>query len=191
MKQIAIILFLVLTVPIGCKNKNDSKIKSSAPGQKTNIADTGTIKKNAQDNYLIDYTSNQDNGPVYMYCEKMPEFPGGETAFNDYIKNNVKYPQVAISDKKEGRVVIKFIVRASGEISDVQLIRGIRSDMDDECLRVVRVMPKWKPGMINNKPVAVSFSIPVRFLLKKTENLNGIYILPANNNSAPESKNLP
>jgi TonB family protein len=191
MKQTAIILFLTLTIIIGCKSKKDSKIKSSVPGQEANIADTSTIKKNAQDNYLIDYTSNQDNGPVYMYCEKMPEFPGGETAFNEYIRNNVKYPGPAVSDRKEGRVIIKFIIRTSGEIGDVQLIRGIRSDMDDECLRVVRGMPKWKPGMINDKPVAVSFSIPVRFLLKKTENLNGIYILPANDSSAHESKNLP
>jgi TonB family protein len=111
----------------------------------------------------------------------MPEFPGGDTAFTEYVKLNVKYPRLAVSDKIEGRVVIKFIVRVNGKIEDVEIIRRIRPDMDNECIRVISGMPEWKPGMINEKPVSVSYNITIRFLLKKSENLSGIYILPATN----------
>jgi len=179
MKQAAKILCLILIFIVSCKSKNDNKIKLASVVKKTEISDSGAVSKKEADNYLLDNTANQDNGPVYMYCEKMPEFTGGEKAFFDYVRKNVKYPPLAVSDKIEGRVVIKFIVKATGEIEDVQLIRSIRKDMDNECIKVISGMPKWKPGMINEKPVSVSFSVPVRFLLNSTENLNGIYILPS------------
>jgi periplasmic protein TonB len=182
MNPITKILCLIMVFIISCQNRNDNNTKSISDEKKTEIANTALITKKEPDNYLLDNTSNQDNGPVYMYCEKMPEFIGGETAFTEFVKNNVKYPQQAVSDKIEGRVVIKFIVQVTGEISDVQLIRGIRKDLNDECIRVISRMPKWKPGMINGNPVSVSYSIPIRFLLNSTENLNGIYILPAKKN---------
>jgi periplasmic protein TonB len=171
-----------MIVIISCKNKNDNKIKPITGINKTDIANVEIITKKEPDNYILDNTSNQNNGPVYMYCEKMPEFIGGETAFIEYVKNNVKYPQQAVSDKIEGRVVIKFIVRETGEIGDIQLLRSIRTDLNNECIRVISIMPKWKPGMINGNPVSVSYSIPIRFLLNSTENLNGIYILPTKKN---------
>jgi TonB family protein len=179
MKLASKILYLVLILMISCRTRDENKNKTIQIVKKTGISDSTTIQKKETDNYLLDNTANQDNGPVYMYCEKMPEFPGGELAFFMYVRKNVTYPKSAISDKKEGRVVIKFIVRVTGEISDVQLIRSIRKDMDNECIRVISGMPKWKPGMINDKPVSVSYSVPVRFLLDRTENLNGIYILPS------------
>ena len=64
-------------------------------------------------------------------------------------------------------------------------------DMDKECLRVMSTMPNWKPGMISGKPVAVSYSVPVRFLLQPGENLNGIYILPSKNSEILNKKNKP
>ena len=185
MKRVNKILLLLLLLTISCRNKNDYKGKTTFDDKKIDFADTSRIGKKGPDNYLIDYTSKQDSGPVYMYCESMPEFPGGETAFIDYLKRKIKYPQPAVSDKKEGRVVVKFIVRANGEIRDVQIIRTVRPDMDRECMRVISEMPEWKPGMISNKPVAVSYNIPIRFLLKKSENLNGIFILPSKNPSSP------
>lgn len=191
MKRAAIILHLLLIIIISCNTGNEKKVKPVSNKEKTNIADTGIISKKESDNFLIDNTSNQDNGPVYMYCEKMPEFPGGEAAFFDYVMKNVKYPAGAVSDKIEGRVVVKFIIRSDGEPGDVKIFRSIRSDLDSECLRVISRMPKWKPGMINEKPVSVSYSIPVRFLLKKSEILNGIFILPGNGNSAPKPNKIP
>jgi TonB family protein len=181
MKQRVQILFLILIFIISCRNKNENKTKSVLDVKNNGIAHSKQITKQEKDNYLLDNTSNQDNGPIYMYCEKMPEFIGGETAFIEYLKKNIRYPRQAVLDKIEGRVIVKFVVQVTGKVADVQLIRGVRSDLDKECLRIVSTMPEWKPGMINGLPVAVSNSIPVRFLLNSSENLNGIFILPTKN----------
>ncbi len=185
------IILLILIIVLSCKSRTGSKIGPAAIDKKTNIADTSIKAKTGPDNYIIDSTSNQEKGPVYMYCETMPEFPGGKSAFNDYMKNRIKYPPKAVLDKIEGRVVIKFIIRPGGEIDDLQILRSIRADLDNECLRVAKGMPEWKPGMINGKPVSVSFSTPVRFLLNDQEILNGIFILPPKKSSAPMHKTNP
>ena len=95
------------------------------------------------------------------------------------MRNHIIYPKQAVNDKIEGRVVVKFIINSKGEASDVQIIRKQRSDMNDECIRVVKGMPVWKPGTLDGKSVSVSYNVTVRFLLTKSENLNGIYILPS------------
>jgi TonB family protein len=176
---------------ISCKNKNDNKIKPTSIDKKNDIANSSLTRNVEPDNYIIDSTSNLDSGPVYMYCETMPEFPGGKTAFNEYVKYKTKYPSRAVSDRIEGRVIIKFIVKKNSEIGEVKIIRGVRDDMDKECIRVISGMPDWKPGMISGKPVSVSYSIPIRFLLKSSENLNGIFILPSKNSTTLKHKNIP
>lgn len=173
---IAIVLLAFMTGCSGAGNRNRSG--SGVPPADTALREQAKVA--GPDNYLIDDTENQDKGPVYMYCEKMPEFPGGEKAFESFVMKNVKYPSAAIADKTEGRVVVKFIIRETGKPSDIKILHGIRQDLNDECLRVMGLMPGWKPGMIGDKPVSVSYSVPVRFLLKRSENLNGIYILPGN-----------
>jgi TonB family protein len=178
MKQIIKLFALVLLVAVSCKNKNYNTMKQVSVNNKVSGDSTALVRKPVPDNFIIDSTANQANGPVYMFCETMPEFPGGKNAFNEYLRNKIVYPPRAVTDKIEGRVVVKFIVRSTGEIGDVKVLRSIREDMDKECLRVMSVMPNWKPGMISGKPVAVSYSVPVRFLLQPGESLNGIYILP-------------
>jgi TonB family protein len=179
MKQIACVFFSILIFIISCKNSNNNKISSISGSQKTEVSDTNRGKQKAQDNFILDNTSSQDNGPVYMLCENMPEFPGGEKAFNEYMRNNINYPKAAVTDKKEGRVVVKFIINPNGEPVDVEIIRKQTPEMNDECIRVVKGMPKWKPGILDEKPVSVSYNVTVRFLLTKSDILNGIYILPS------------
>ena len=178
MKQIAFVFYFILIFIISCKSPDNKK--SSIPNsQKTVAFDTSLEKQKNPDNFIIDNTSSQDKGPVYMYCENMPEFRGGEEAFIYYMRNHIIYPKQAVNDKIEGRVVVKFIINSKGEASDVQIIRKQRSDMNDECIRVVKGMPVWKPGTLDGKSVSVSYNVTVRFLLTKSENLNGIYILPS------------
>jgi TonB family protein len=179
MTQIAKLLLMAMIIMVSCRSNTGNKAKPFSAARMSGTADSGSLTKQEADNYIIDNSVSQENGPVYMYCEKMPEFPGGEKEFVDYMRKNVKYPQGAVSDKIQGRVVIKFIIRETGKIGDIQLVKSIRKDLDDECVRVIRGMPGWKPGSIKEKPVSVSYSFPVRFLLTKTENLNGIYILPS------------
>lgn len=180
--QNATIIFLILAGTVSCRN-SENRIKQPLEYTKSEVIDTGSARVGHADNYILDNTSGQNNGEVYMFCEKMPEFPGGEEAFNNYLRKNITYPRSAVADKTEGRVVVRFIIASTGEMCDLKVLRSVRDDMDNECLRVFGNMPGWKPGTIDGKPVFVSYSVTVRFLLEKSENLNGIYILPSKNKS--------
>jgi periplasmic protein TonB len=103
---------------------------------------------------------------VYQTVEVMPEYPGGIQKLMAFLSENVKYPVQAQKSKIEGRSVIGFIVEEDGSISNVSVTRGSHPLLDSEAIRVVKSMPKWKPGSIKGNPVRVKFNIPVDFRLK-------------------------
>ena len=178
MKDILSIWILAFVLFSGCNSDNTNNRAESAVGTLHDTAITRVNQNNVRDDYMLDETENQDKGPVYMYCKKMPVFPGGEDAFISFVRKNAKYPPAAVKDRIEGRVVVKFVIRETGKYSDLRIIRSVRSDLDNECLRVLKEMPDWTPGMIDGEPVAVSFSIQVRFVLNDNGILNGFYVLP-------------
>lgn len=98
--------------------------------------------------------------------EEMPVFKEGEAAMYQYLHDRIKYPGSAIEHNITGKVYVNFIVDKTGKITDVKLLRGIGYGCDEEALRVIRSMPDWKPGRQNGQPVAVSFNMPVEFILK-------------------------
>ena len=102
---------------------------------------------------------------TFQIVEKMPEFPGGEKALLNFIAENVVYPQSAKDKNISGRVFVTFVVEKDGSVSDVKLLRGIGKECDEEAMRVVKAMPKWKPGMNEGKPVRVSYALPIHFRL--------------------------
>jgi periplasmic protein TonB len=95
----------------------------------------------------------------------MPEFPGGMDRLNFFLSKNIHYPQKAVEMGLSGRVYINFVVDKDGAISNATVTRGIDPLLDEEALRVINSMPKWKPGLQNNKPVRVSFNMFVTFKL--------------------------
>ncbi len=101
----------------------------------------------------------------FTTVEQMPTFPGGESEMNAYISKSLKYPVTAQENGIQGRVTIRFVVTASGEISDVKVMRGIDPACDREAVRVVKSMPKWVPGKQNGRNVAVYFTLPIIFRL--------------------------
>jgi protein TonB len=107
-------------------------------------------------------------GPVkpFVRVEQMPEFPDGEAALLKYLAQNIKYPPMARESGIQGMVVIQFVVSPTGELIDFQVMRGIGAGCDEEALRVVKAMPKWKPGKQGGRAVPVIFTLPVRFTLK-------------------------
>ncbi len=94
-----------------------------------------------------------------------PQFPGGEAEMYAFIKKNLNYPAVDIEMGNQGRVTIRFVVNKTGEISNVQLVKGVSPGCDKEAIRVIKSMPKWIPGRQNGEPVNVYFIIPVVFRL--------------------------
>jgi len=106
------------------------------------------------------------NDKVYEKVEVMPEFPGGDKAMMDFVATNVKYPKEAMDKEISGRVLVSFIVEKDGSITDAKVVKGIGGGCDEEAVRVVNAMPKWKPGMQKGKPVRVSFMMPFTFKLQ-------------------------
>lgn len=107
-----------------------------------------------------------DAGKVFTYVEEQPTFPGGESAMYEYLQKNIKYPPLARENGITGRVFLTFIVGPDGEIRDVKVLRGIGAGCDEEAMRVVKTMPKWKPGKQNGRSVNVQFNMPINFTLK-------------------------
>lgn len=111
---------------------------------------------------------NEDGSKVkdYEKFEVMPEYPGGETALMAYIGENVVYPEEAISSMITGRVYISFVVSTTGEVENVKVARGAHPLLDVEAIRIVAQMPEWKNGKQHNRPVKVSYAIPINFYFK-------------------------
>lgn len=101
---------------------------------------------------------------VFDVVEVMPMFPGGESALMEYLSQQLQLPESAIRDNINGRVVVRFRISASGEIADIQVLRSLSPDCDQEAIRVVKGMPKWIPGRQNGKPVDTFFNLPIRFM---------------------------
>jgi protein TonB len=104
-----------------------------------------------------------DNTENIRIVEQLPEFPGGIVEFMKWLKNNLKYPPIAQQQKIEGKVVVSFIVNKDGSIANVKIEKSVDPSLDREALRVVRMMPRWKPGIQNNKPCRTMFAIPINF----------------------------
>ena len=103
---------------------------------------------------------------VYEKAEVMPEYPGGDQAMMNFVAKNVVYPQEARDKEISGRVMVGFIVEKDGSISDVKVVKSIGGGCDEEAVRVVKAMPKWKPGKEKGKPVRVSYMMPFTFKLQ-------------------------
>lgn len=103
---------------------------------------------------------------VFQIVEQQPEFPGGMSALNQFVRDNLEYPEIARKAGVEGRVIVGFIVGRDGKIRDVQVMRGIGAGCDEEAIRVVREMPNWIPGKQRGNSVSVRFALPITFKLK-------------------------
>ncbi len=103
---------------------------------------------------------------VFMVAEQMPEFPGGMKELLKFLHNNLKYPENAMKNNVQGRVIVQFVVEKDGTPTEFKVLRSVDPDLDAEALRVMKAMPKWKPGMQKGQVVRVKFTVPVSFKLQ-------------------------
>lgn len=122
-----------------------SDIKPPDPDTKNNFTEVGT-----------------DNN------EKPAEFPGGEEAYEQYIKEHMQYPPEALKKDIQGRVIVSFTVDESGKIKDAKVIRSIHPLIDTEALRLIKNMPNWEPATVNGKAISTKHILPVMFMNTKT-----------------------
>jgi len=107
-----------------------------------------------------------DVNQIFTVVEEQPSFPGGEAEMMKYIQKNLKYPSFAQENGIQGRVTISFTVERDGSITDISAVRSPAEELSKEAIRVVKSMPKWKPGKQRGKPVRVKFMLPVTFRLQ-------------------------
>ncbi len=101
----------------------------------------------------------------FALVEEQPIFPGGEDALLAFIQKTTRYPDEAIEAGVSGRVFVGFVIDTRGKVTNVKLLRGVSRALDEEALRVIRLMPDWMPGRQNGHTVRVSYSVPVNFVL--------------------------
>nr|WP_295287546.1 M56 family metallopeptidase [uncultured Prevotella sp.] len=106
---------------------------------------------------------------VYDVTETMPQFPGGQGVMMKYLAANIKYPASAVKAKKQGRVIVAFVIQKDGSVTNARIVRSVDPELDAEALRIVKAMPNWTPGTQDGKPVNVNYTIPVVFSLYKED----------------------
>lgn len=110
----------------------------------------------------------QEEAPqeVFVVVEEMPSFPGGDTELFRFIYDNIKYPELAKENNIQGKVILRFCVTYRGKVDQVSVVRGVDPSLDEEAIRVIKMLPLWKPGKQGGKPVNVWYSVPISFQLK-------------------------
>ena len=109
----------------------------------------------------------QDDKEKNTNIDELPSFPGGDAKLREWIKKNMKYPSYAKNNGIEGQVLVVFIVEKDGSISNAEVSWGVDPSLDQEALRIVNKMPKWKPGTQNGVAMRVKYRLPITFTLKK------------------------
>ncbi|HET9571433.1 MAG TPA: TonB family protein [Bacteroidales bacterium] len=107
------------------------------------------------------------SGKPLNVVEVMPQFPGGEEALMSFIKQNLRYPIWDAKQGLEGRVILRFVVNKTGKVSDIEVIRGVSPGCNTEAIRVVKMMPDWKPGTQKGIPVNVYYTLPIVYKLQR------------------------
>lgn len=110
-------------------------------------------------------TKLKNGEPVFLVVEEMPQFPGGEKGLSEYISKTVKYPEIAKENGIQGKVFVTFVVSKEGEIQEAKIARGVDASIDQEAIRVITELPKWKPAMQRGTAVNVNLTVPINFVL--------------------------
>jgi len=139
--------------PQNSGNKEISTVGSTLAGNSKNLLAEGDQEEKAPEE-------------VFVVVEEMPSFPGGDAALMKFINDNIVYPETAKENGIEGRVVLKFCVTYKGAIDQVNMLKKVDPALDAEAVRVIKLLPAFKPGRQGGKPVNVWYNVPVTFQLK-------------------------
>jgi TonB family protein len=106
-------------------------------------------------------------GEVFNMVDDLPLFEGGEQGRIAFLQQNLRYPKSARDAGEQGTVFVSFVISSEGEIADVKVLRGVSKAIDEEAVRVVKMMPRWTPAKLDGEPVNIQFNMPIRFVLQK------------------------
>lgn len=134
----------------------DPNISSIIPAKSTSMS----LQKVADSSM-----NSKSTEKTFDVVENMPSYPGGKDAMIAFLSSNMRYPDAAKKNGIHGRVIVSFVVDKDGSITETKVVRSVDPALDQEALRLVNSMPKWKPGTAEGKPVRVRYSIPFNFSL--------------------------
>ena len=126
-------------------------------------------RERGESNRQRTYTTEgeEDDDAVFVVVETMPEFPGGKQVMFRFLSDNLKYPVIAQENGIQGRAICQFVVNKDGSIVEVEVVRSSGDpSLDKEAVRLIKSMPKWKPGRQRGKPVRVKYTVPINFKLQ-------------------------
>ena len=155
--------------------KKEDEIKTADELKETETAfgstdfDKGTDDRNVVREYkneVIVEEKKPEPEKVFTAVEQMPQFPGGDAALMKYLSNNINYPQVAMENGVQGRVIVQFVVTKNGTVGEVKVIRSVDRDLDKEAVRLCKSLPKFIPGKMNGQAVNVWYTLPITFKLQ-------------------------
>lgn len=144
----------------------NNPVNGQGTNESTGTSSTSTLTGVPSTSVTENTNTTTETGPVYI-AEEMPEFEGGVNGLMKYVAQNISYPELAKQIGKEGTVHVSFVVNEKGEVEATKIVRGIGYGCDEEVVRVISNMPKWKKvGKNAGHPVKVRFNIPVSFKLR-------------------------
>lgn len=143
------------TVPISFRLSGPEPPKAEEVKQLSEVVVTG---------YENDEKPETEN--ALKIAEKMPAFPGGETALFQYLARSIKYPIIAQKNKEQGSVILQMVIGKDGLLSNIRVTKSVSPTLDAEAVRVISSMPRWEPGMDKGKPVAIQYTLPIKFRLQ-------------------------
>ena len=159
--------------------KKDEEVKKEEVPDQEELKDktvaTVTVKGNTDAPDLSELSGNGDKvveevveNKVYTYVEQMPELPGGggQGAIVAAIQKAVRYPPMALRNQVEGRIFASFTVNPQGDVTDVKVVKGLGSGLDEETIRAIKTLPKFRPGKQNGRAVSVSFTVPITYKIQ-------------------------
>ena len=115
----------------------------------------------------IDQPMVGDSSKILSSVEQVPMPEGGIEGFSLYLRHNIRYPAKSIEEKKQGTVLLGFIVETDGSLTKIKVIKGVSPEIDQEAIRVLAAAPKWSPGIKDGKAVKVNFAVPIKFQFSK------------------------
>jgi len=149
--------------------QQDGAVKSEMPSSEPVKADAAPVTVETNTEEQTPQEPVDQSNKVYDTVEQLPEFPGGLEALIDFLSSNVHYPENAVKNNIEGRVMVQFIVDKTGQVTDVKIARSVDEELDAEAVRVAKMLPRFEPGRQDGKPVSVWYTLPIVFKLQGDE----------------------
>ena len=162
-RSLSTLCVAILLVPFLCMNAGSLCAQSVADSTVTPSDTVGVIGNQQYDeNTEVPLPHENDSDDyILMMVEEQPEYPGGTAALKKYLGQNFRYPRQVMEDSIVGKIYIAFVVDLKGRVTDVRIIKGLCEACDAEAIRVIKSMPRWKPGYHKGKPVRVQLNVPI------------------------------